>query len=462
MISILKRPGQRTSHSKRNLAMRRFAITFLLFGLVHAGFTPAIFGQTSKSNVGASQPNSETLLRQMAEYLASLRAFSCRLDTSIHMQAAGADNRMESKMVVRLERPNRLAVVIADNGPMDMTVISDGAQLFQHLPTLSRYTLKDAPADLAEFAQSEGLMGMGIMGLSASVLPNDGEAIYKSLMEGVASTEYLGVEEVDGVKCHHCRFVQEGFNWDIWIEQGDRPLVRKIVPDMSKQFAELGGAYKDAKLDYIVTIADWNVEPRFTDADFAFQPPADAEQVESLFEGIAGGEDEGPHPLLGQPAPPFKTTDPDEKPVDLAAHLGKDVVMLDFWATWCGPCVEAMPAVDGVAKKYADRGLVFYAVNVQEDAETIKEFLKTSELELPVAMDLDGSISQNYRAEGIPQTVLIGKDGKVQVVHVGFGDGLADVLSQQVEDLMAGKDLATPVLQEAEKTQEQNESGGEE
>ena len=222
--------------------------------------------------------------------------------------------------------------------------------------------------------------------------------------------------------------------------------MRKIVPDLSKQFAQAGGMLKDAKMEYVVTLSDWNVEPKFADADFAFAPPEGATKVDSLFEGLAGAEEEGPHPLLGDAAPAFKTVGLDDKPIDLAAHVGKDVILLDFWATWCGPCVEAMPEVDGVAKKFADRGLVFYAVNVAEDAETIKEFLKTSKLEVPVAMDADGKITQSYGVEGIPQTVLIGKDGKVQVVHVGFSDNLADQLTQQVEDLLAGKDLAAEVL----------------
>jgi len=323
---------------------------------------------------------------------------------------------------------------------------------------LNRYSVKEAPADFADFNASGEAMGVGMMGMSAAILPTSGEEFYKSLIEGVTKSEYLGIEEVGGVRCHHCRFFQEQFSWDVWIEAGDRPLVHKVVPDLSKQFADAGGMFEDAKFEYSVTVSDWNVAPKFTDADFAFDPPANAEKVDSLFEGLAGAQEEGPHPLLGEPAPTFKSVDLAEKPIDLAAHLGKDVVMLDFWATWCGPCVQAMPEVDGVAEKFADRGLVFYAVNVAEDAETIKEFLKTSELEVPVAMDPDGSITQSYRADGIPQTVLIGKDGKVQVVHVGFGEGLAELLSSQVEDLLAGKDLATPVLQEAEKAAEERAS----
>jgi thiol-disulfide isomerase/thioredoxin len=281
-------------------------------------------------------------------------------------------------------------------------------------------------------------------------------------MEGVTKSEYVGIEEVDSAKCHRCRFEQEEFNWEIWIDAGDKPLVRKIVPDLSKQFAQAGGMLEDAKIEYVVTLKDWNIEPNFADADFAFTPPEGATKVDSLYEGLAGAEEEGPHPLLGEAAPAFQTIGLDDKPIDLAAHVGKDVIMLDFWATWCGPCVQAMPEVDGVAEKFADRGLVFYAVNVAEDAETIKEFLKTSKLEVPVAMDADGKITESYGVEGIPQTVLIGKDGKVQVVHVGFIDNLADELSQQVEDLLAGKDLAAEVLAKSKDASASEKSDAEE
>ena len=436
--------------------MRRASSLLLIAVFTSAWLALPAAGQAPERTADADQPKPEELLRKMADYLGDLAAFSCRVETSIHIEAKGIDNRMDSKMTVRLERPNRLAILL-EQGVMGMTVVSDGKNHFQYVPMLNRYTVKEAPADFADFNASGESMGIG-MGMSAVILPTSGEEFYKSLMEGVTESEYLGTEEVGGVRCHHCRFVQEQFSWDIWIEAGDRPLVHKVVPDMSKQFADAGGMFEDAKFEYSITLSDWNVAPKFTDADFAFDPPANAEKVDSLFEGLAGGQEEGPHPLLGEPAPPFKSVDLTDKPIDLATHLGKDVVMLDFWATWCGPCVQAMPEIDGVAEKFADRGLVFYAVNVAEDAETIKEFLKTSELEVPVAMDPDGSITQSYRADGIPQTVLIGKDGKVQVVHVGFGEGLAELLSSQVEDLLAGKDLATPVLQEAEKAAEERAS----
>jgi peroxiredoxin len=397
-----------------------------------------------------AQPKPEELLRQMADYIGGLPAFSTRINLDMRLQAQGVNNNTTTKIALRLERPNRVA--LAMEGVVGMTIVSDGKTLTQFVPMVNRYTQREAPADFAALADADG--GAVMMGLPAYIIPASGEALYKSLMEGVIKSEYVGNEKVGDIETHRCRFIQENFSWDIWIGAGREPLVHKVVPDFSKQLAAAGEAMKDAKLEYLATFADWNVAPKFTDADFTFTPPAGAEKVESLFEGLAGGQAEGPHPLVGQPAPPFKTVNLKEEPIDLASHAGKDIVMLDFWATWCGPCVQAMPEVVGVAKKFADRGVVFYAVNVAEDAETIGEFLKANELEVPVAMDPEGTITQQYKAEGIPQTVLIGKDGKVQVVHVGFSPNLADELSSQIEELLAGKDLAAATLAEAETANE--------
>ncbi|MCI0333627.1 MAG: TlpA family protein disulfide reductase [Planctomycetes bacterium] len=149
-----------------------------------------------------------------------------------------------------------------------------------------------------------------------------------------------------------------------------------------------------------------------------------------------------PTSLVGQPAPAFVTVDPDGGTIDLNKHLGKDVIMLDFWATWCGPCIMAMPEVAGIAKEFKDRGLVFYAVNVGEDPDTVKEFLAKNKFDIPVAMDFDGKIQDAFMANGLPHTVLIGKDGRVQVDHLGYWKGFASELSAQVEELLAGKNLA--------------------
>jgi hypothetical protein len=104
--------------------------------------------------------------------------------------------------------------------------------------------------------------------------------------------------------------------------------------------------------------------------------------------------------------------------------------------------VRGLPILAEVAEKYKDRGVVFYAVNVREKPETIRNFLEKRELKIKVALDSEGEASERYGVTGIPQTVLIGKDGSVQVVHVGMAT--EKKLSEHIEALLEGKQLAEP------------------
>lgn len=420
-------------------------------GQVAAPEAPA--AQANTGGAKATDAKAEEVLRQMCDYLAKQPAFSCKVESVLEVKSNIQNNSNVTKITVRLQRPNKLAMIV-EEGMQGITVVSDGKQLIQFLPPLKRYVIKDAPADFT------GMLDIGIplpvtmSGMAGDIVGNTGEEMFKQLMDGVTGSKYLGEEKVGDEKsgevlCHHCRFMQQDLDWDIWIEAGKQPVVRKIVPELAKQLAAAGVQLGDAKIEYTVTYKDWNVAPKFTDADFQFTPPKDAEQVESMMQA----PEEPPHELLGKPAPAFTSMDLEEKPIDLATHLGKNVVLLDFWATWCGPCVRAMPQVDEVAKKYKDKGLVFYAVNCGEDAATIKAFLEQAKLDPTVALDTKDAIGPLFKVEGIPQTVLIGKDGTVQVVHVGFSPDLGKSLTKEVEALLEGKDLAKEELTKWEERQ---------
>jgi peroxiredoxin len=395
----------------------------------------------------------EEILRQMTNYLGGLPAFSCRIESSMHVQQGSLDNLMVTKSTCRVERPRRVAVIV-DEGLMGTTTVSDGKQLIQYLPATKRYVVKDAPDDIADLVGMPGLMSMSMGGMGSFALPVGGNRFYQQLMTGVTSSEYLGQEKIGDAMCHHLRFVQALFDWDIWIEQGDRPVIRKVAPDLSKELAQAGDSAKGTKVEMSFVFSDWNVAPKFTDADFVFTPPSGARKSDSLFGNSSDDEEEAPNPLLGQAAPSFKLKDLAQQEVDLASDLGKHVIILDFWATWCGPCCAALPIINEVATKYKERGVVFHAVNLQDDADTVTAFLKSKNLEVPVVLDSDGAVGSAYRAEAIPQTVLIGKDGKVQVVHVGFSESMAEEIGKQLDDLLEGKDLASVTLAEAKKAHE--------
>ena len=132
----------------------------------------------------------------------------------------------------------------------------------------------------------------------------------------------------------------------------------------------------------------------------------------------------------------------DESSFELSQHLDKGVIILDFWATWCGPCVRALPIIAEVAATYKDQGVEFFAVNLGDEPAAVQAFLEEHKLSVPVVLDRDNRIGALYKAEAIPQTVIIGKDGVVQVVHVGFSANLQAELSHELDALVAGKKLA--------------------
>jgi peroxiredoxin len=394
--------------------------------------------------------NTEDVVRQMAEYLQAQKSFRFDVRTTMRIEARGMKDEMESQHAVRFQRPNRLVMELMEvqQRSVGATVVSDGKQLYTYLPALQRYSVDDAPDSFDSPEQMAGvMMTMGqtapfILGLLA-------EDVYTAMMEGVIGSEYLGVADVDGVPCHHGKFIQNDVDWEIWVDAGERPLIRKLVPDIAKALAasRAAGMMKDARMEMSVAFTNWDVGVKLTDADFAFTPPENAQKVDSLFQSLPGGP-RPPHPLLGRQAPTFSLGMLDGGQMDLQQHLGKQVILLDFWATWCGPCQEAMPKLAAVAERFKDRGVVFYAVNLQEEAEQARKFLKDQNLEIPVAMDADGNVGNLFAVSAIPQTVLIGKDGKVQVVHTGLSPDLEQKLAQELEDLLAGKDLAAEALKE--------------
>ena len=114
------------------------------------------------------------------------------------------------------------------------------------------------------------------------------------------------------------------------------------------------------------------------------------------------------------------------------------VVLLDFWATWCGPCMQAMPQVERVAEEFRDRNVQFVAVNLQETPERISAMLKRHDLHPTVALDRDGEVANRYGATAIPQTVIIGRDGIVARLFVGGGPHLGDQLRDALNAVLSG------------------------
>jgi len=147
-----------------------------------------------------------------------------------------------------------------------------------------------------------------------------------------------------------------------------------------------------------------------------------------LLSGCSGSTSEyGPE--IGKLAPDFTLTSLDGQEVSLSGLRGRPV-LLNFWASWCGPCLMEMPFLQEIYPKWAGGGLVVLAVNLQEDPAKVKEFLANAGLTLPVLLSPDNEVPLAYNIRGIPATFFIDTDGVIRDVKIGAFLGAGEIESK--------------------------------
>jgi peroxiredoxin len=149
------------------------------------------------------------------------------------------------------------------------------------------------------------------------------------------------------------------------------------------------------------------------DSLFTFQPPEGAIEVEPE-DALARG-DTG---LRGREASNFTLRDLEGREVSLESHRGR-VVLINFWATWCGPCRIEMPAIEKLYREFADRELTVLAVDVMESPREVRNYLAEHGFSFTVLLDEDGTIAGRYGAGAIPTTIIIDREGRIVHHFVG-------------------------------------------
>lgn len=144
-----------------------------------------------------------------------------------------------------------------------------------------------------------------------------------------------------------------------------------------------------------------------------------------------------PAPQKGFLAPDFTLETLDGKTVTLSDLRGQAVIV-NLWASWCGPCRLEMPAFKKVYEEYKARGLVILAVNStsQDSRAAVETFVKEFQLPFPIPMDYDGTVSRLYRLNALPSTFFIGRDGVITKVVIG-GPLAESTLRAEIESLLA-------------------------
>lgn len=140
----------------------------------------------------------------------------------------------------------------------------------------------------------------------------------------------------------------------------------------------------------------------------------------------------------GDKAPNFTAAGLTGGTVSLADYRGK-VVYLDFWASWCGPCAQALPALDALRKEFPPGDFQVVAVNVDREAKSAQAFVRKRPIGYPSALDPQGAIPAQFGVEVMPTSFLIDRDGTVRHVQRGFRTEDVGPLRKQIQQLVAKK-----------------------
>jgi len=122
------------------------------------------------------------------------------------------------------------------------------------------------------------------------------------------------------------------------------------------------------------------------------------------------------------PAPDFTLKTLDGRNMKLS-ELAGNVVMINFWASWCAPCRVEMPKLNDLYNKYKDLGFVLLGVNVEQQEQPPRNFLKKRPVDFPILLDKGNDVSKQYHVIAMPTTVLVDRSGNMRYVHQGYKEG---------------------------------------
>lgn len=137
----------------------------------------------------------------------------------------------------------------------------------------------------------------------------------------------------------------------------------------------------------------------------------------------------------GGDAPDYRANALDGAVVSLASLKGKPV-LLDFWATWCGPCKVSLPVIDRFHRDYAAKGLVVMAVSTDDAPAQIRQFLKANQLSLPAYTDAFGLAATRLDVSGLPTTILVNREGKIVYRETGVSEESLALLEAEVKKVL--------------------------
>lgn len=375
----------------------------------------------------ATAPTAEAveLIGQVKAAYATLKSAKFAGKMSADIDVAGRTQNRDTEFVSEYQSPALFRHIVKG----ELIAGSTGKTAYVLELKRNAYVTEDAPAGKMTPRQLPAVVGDLLEVQNPALLLAMSPNSVSDLIEGATRIRREADTQIAGVASPTLAYTAaDGRNIAMAFDPQSH-LLRQATYDIASLMRSRG-AEKVNKALVTIAYPTVEVDPTFAADYFAWTAPPNARQLAS----DNGGEDGGTVALQGKPAPDFTVKGLDGKEVTLASLKGS-VVLLDFWATWCPPCVRSLPEVAEIAR--ARKDVKVYAMNVGESAQKIKTFLEAKKIDVPVLQDADEAVSGKYAIRGIPTSVIIKPDGTIAKVFVGIPPGGKAELERELD--AAGK-----------------------
>lgn len=352
-----------------------------------------------------SAEEGEACVLRVAERYLGLTNYDFRAKADVEIDMAHGKQNMTARMHTAGIRPDWQYMLVDGGEGMRSRVVMTPESTWTYMPGIHQYTVTTPVVSL------EGVrIGGGLEQYFRLADHVDGSRMVRRETITVSGTarachvvalplDTLEVDEMGGALAHA---------ETLWVD-AERDLVLKHVQSVAGNTA-MGEVTMRTTMSY----EEPDLVSKPPDSLFVFTPPPGAKRVPE-FQSPRMPSTSRP---TGGPAAPFTLADLAGKQVSLADLKGK-VVMLDFWATWCGPCRIELPRVDKLSRDLADKGLVVLAITA-ESREQASAYLEKNKLGLRCLIDAGGKVNGSYGIQAIPTVVVIDRNGNVSDFLVGL------------------------------------------
>jgi len=414
-------------------------------------------GKQTTADVALSPVKLPVVLQKSMSKYASIKSYRDTTIIETHMVSPGADYRFSVPLFFTFERPNRLRLENTSGGGFGglprFSLVSDGDSITTYLVGMNQYTRVKAPSVITS-SSLQGVTGGLIESMIDQAILLSGDPLQKFLADA-EGMKVIGIEKLGAVPVTVLEFMKPvsslpasqmvppgkantPISVRLWIGTSDLLIwkatyeldMSRFAEDMPKEQRAALGAMK---MEMTETHKKIEINPVLSDTTFSFVPPEGVQLVGQF--GPPQMKTDEKSQLTGKPAPDFILKEIDGKETKLADFKGK-VLIVDFWATWCGPCRTEIPTFIVLQSQYASKGFSMIGISVDEQSEKAKTFAADNKMNYPILM-ADEKVKRDYGGiSTIPTTFVIDKKGIIRDSHVGVPSDMM-VFQRKLEELLA-------------------------